>query len=178
VSNPVSLNTRTTPAQTNTDTQVNTAQKAKMQLNVSILQQSASISLNSSSDPLSLVYKSAINSINEQLQSDFGPDAIQNAMGQDNTPDGTAGRIVSMTTAFFSAFKDQHPGMEGDQALSKFMDTIKSGVEKGFSEARDILKGLNVLGGDIASNIDKTYDLVMKGFDDFAKAQTPSTDNA
>ncbi|WP_395406459.1 DUF5610 domain-containing protein [Pseudoduganella sp. UC29_106] len=58
------------------------------------------------------------------------------------------------------------------------MDTIKGGVEQGFKEARDILQGLNVLGGDVAANIDKTYELVMKGFDSFAKGQTPTTDNA
>src|SRR6185369_7580205 len=106
-------------------------------------------------------------SINEQLQADFGPDAIQNAASQDNTAEGTAGRIVSLSTAFFSAFQQQHTDLKGDDALNSFMDTIKGGIEKGFKEARDILKGLNVLGGDIASNIDKTYDLVQKGLDSF-----------
>jgi hypothetical protein len=36
------------------------------------------------------------------------------------------------------------------------------------TEAREILGGLNVLDGDIASNIDKTYDLVQKKLNDFA----------
>lgn len=172
MSNPVSINSRSTPA-TTTDTgnSLSPVQRAKAQLNVSILQQSASISLQSDKDPLALVYKSAITSINESLQADFGPDALQNAMGQDNSPEGTAGRIVSLSTAFFGAFQQQHPELEGDEALNQFMDTIKSGMEKGFKEARDILQGLNVLNGDIASNIDKTYALVTKGFDDFVAAQ-------
>lgn len=60
------------------------------------------------------------------------------------------------------------------------MDTIKGGIEKGFKEARDILKGLKVLGGDIASNIDKTYELVQKGLDAFAsnQRQASSTDES
>ncbi len=43
-----------------------------------------------------------------------------------------------------------------------------------FKEASDILSGLNVLNGDIASNIDKTYDLVQKGYADFEAAQSGS----
>jgi len=168
MSNPVSINTRSAPAAASSDTAISASQRAKMQLNVSILQESASISVQSANDPLALVYTSAITNINEQLQADFGPDAIQNALGQDNSPEGTAGRIVLLSTAFFGAYKNQHPEKEGEESLNAFMDTIKKGVEQGFKEAREILDGLKVLGGDIASNIDKTYELVMKGFDDFA----------
>jgi len=180
VSNPISVNTRATPATASSDTAISASTRAKMQLNVSILQESASVSLNSENDPLALVYKSAITSINEQLEADFGPDAIQNAAGQDNSPEGTAGRIVSLSTAFFSAFQQQHSELEGDESLNRFMDTIKGGIEKGFKEARDILQGLKVLGGDIAANIDKTYELVQKGLDDFVSKQSrqSSTDEA
>lgn len=180
MSNSISINTRATPATASNDTAVSASNRAKLQLNVSILQESASVSLKSENDPLALVYKSAITSINEQLQADFGPDAIQNAASQDNSPEGTAGRIVSLSTAFFSAFQQQHSELKGDDALNSFMDTIKGGIEKGFKEARDILKGLNVLGGDIASNIDKTYELVQKGLGDFVSKQgrQTSTDEA
>jgi len=180
VSNPISINTRATPAAASNDTAVSASSKARMQLNVSILQESASVSLKSENDPLALLYKSAITSLNEQLQADFGPDAIQNAMGQDNSPEGTAGRIVSLSTAFFGAFQQQHSELKGDEALNRFMDTIRGGIEKGFKEARNILQGLKVLGGDIASNIDKTYELVQKGLDDFVANQgrQSSTDEA
>lgn len=180
MSNPVSINTRATPAAASSDTAVTASNRAKMQLNVSILQESASISLNSGNDPLALLYKSAITSINEQLEADFGPDAIQGALGQDNSPEATAGRIVSLSTAFFGAFQQQHSELEGDEALTRFMDTIKGGIEKGFKEARDILTGLQVLDGDIAANIDKTYELVQKGLDDFVSRQgrQASTDEA
>ena len=137
--------------------------KAKAELNVSIVQASLTVSIKSGNDALSLVYKSAITNINEALKSDFGDNAIQNAASQDNSPEATADRIVSLSTAFYSAYKDQHPGVDEATSRQNFVDTIRKGVEQGFKEAKDILGGLKVLQGDVASNIDKTYDLVQKG---------------
>ncbi|UMR33048.1 DUF5610 domain-containing protein [Massilia sp. MB5] len=172
MSNPVSLNTRSnTVAGTGSDASVTPANKAKLQMNANILQASLSVSIGSQNDPLALVYKSALTSINEALKADYGENAVQNAVSQDNTPEGTAGRIVSLSTGFFDAYKKQNPGLNEDEALDKFMDTIKGGFEKGFKEARDILQGLKVLGGDIAANLDKTYELVQKGYADFVSSR-------
>ncbi|KQW88597.1 hypothetical protein ASC94_24650 [Massilia sp. Root418] len=145
--------------------------QARQQLNTAIVQASMSVAISSGNEPLALLYKSALTGINEALAPDFGPDAIQNAMGQDNTPEGTAGRIVSLSTAFFDAFKAQNKGMDEEAALQKFMDTIQGGVEQGFKEARGILEGLQVLKGDIAGNIDKTYELVQQGLQQFADSK-------
>ncbi|WP_255756172.1 DUF5610 domain-containing protein [Massilia sp. erpn] len=172
MSNPVSLNTRSnTVAGTGSDASVTPANKAKLQMNANILQASLSVSIGSQNDPLALVYKSALTSINEALKADYGENAVQNAVSQDNTPEGTAGRIVSLSTGFFDAYKKQNPTLGEDEALDKFMDTIKGGFEKGFKEARDILQGLKVLGGDISANIDKTYELVQKGYADFVSSR-------
>ncbi|MES2129120.1 MAG: DUF5610 domain-containing protein [Pseudomonadota bacterium] len=145
--------------------------KAKAELNVSIVRASLTVSLKAGDEPLALLYKSAITSINEALKGQYGEDAIENAVGQDNTPEGTAGRIVQLSTAFYDAYKEQHGGDGADEASQRqaFIDTIRGGVEKGFKEARDILDGLKVLNGDVAGNIDKTYELVQKGLDDFLK---------
>lgn len=144
---------------------------AKAQLNASIVTASLEVSIKSQNEPLALLYKSAINSLNEALYAEFGENAIQNAASQDNTPEGTAGRIVSLSTAFFEAYKQQHPSEDEAESLKTFMHTIKEGMERGFREAREILQGLGVLGGDIAANIDKTYELVQKGYADFEAAQ-------
>ena len=40
--------------------------------------------------------------------------------------------------------------------------------------ARDVLDGLKVLGGDIASGIQQTYELVQKGYDDFLASKLPA----
>ncbi|GGY83658.1 DUF5610 domain-containing protein [Pseudoduganella plicata] len=174
MANSVSLNAKSPPAETRAGSRVEAkpeltpTQRAKLQLNASIMQASASISIGAQDDPQALLYKSAITGINEALQAELGDNAVQNAASQDHSPEGTAGRILSFSTAFLGAYKKQNPGMEDSAAMEKFMDTIKGGIEKGFREARDILKGLNVLGGDIAGSIDRTYELVMKGLDDFA----------
>jgi Domain of unknown function (DUF5610) len=144
----------------------NTRTQAAAQLNSSILQ--SSITVNAGNEPLALVLKSAITGINEQLAPQFGENAIQNAASQDNSPEATAERIVSLSTAFLSAFKEQNPELSDDEAASKFLDTIKGGIEKGFAEAKDILQGLKVLSGDVASNIEKTFDLVQQGLAKFA----------
>lgn len=142
--------------------------QARQQLNTAIVQASMSVAISSGNEPLALLYKSALTGINEALAPDFGPDAIQNAAGQDNNPEGTAGRIVSLSTAFFDAFKAQHKGEDDDAVVQKFLDTIQGGVDQGFEEARGMLDGLQVLQGDISSNIDKTYELVKQGLQDFA----------
>lgn len=172
---PVSVTSSNTNAasqvQSRDDKALSPVAKAKADLNASIVQASLTVSINSSNEPLSVLLKTALTGINEALKDDFGENAIQNATSQDNTPEGTSGRIVSLSTAFFEAYKQQHPGEDEGELLNKFMDTIKGGVEQGFKEAREVLDGMKVLNGDIASNIDKTYELVQKGFDDFVSAQ-------
>jgi hypothetical protein len=153
---------------------VATAAKARGQLNVSIVQASLTVSIDAGNEPLALLYKSAITSINEELKSDFGEDALQNALGQDNTPEGTAGRIVSLSTAFYDAYRQQKGGDDSEATRTAFIETIRAGVERGFKEARGILDGLKVLNGDIAGNIDKTYDLVQKGLDAFIEPAADS----
>ena len=146
--------------------------KSHAQLNAAIVQSSIDVSINSGNEPLALLLQSAIAGINDLLKPEFGENAIQNAVDQDNTPDGTAGRIVSLSTGFFELFKQQHVGENEADVLKNFMATIRSGFEQGYGEARDILQGMNVLNGDVASNIDKTYELVQKGYADFEAAQS------
>lgn len=150
---------------------VSTKEEAKTQLNTSIVTASFDVAISSGNESLALLYKSAINSINVVLKQERGDNAIQNAFGQDNTPEGTAGRIVSISTGFYEAFKRQHPGENEADVLSKFMSTIKSGFEQGYKEATEILQGLGVFSGDIKSGIEKTYALVTQGYADFEAAQ-------
>lgn len=144
--------------------------RAATQLNASIIKASIEVSISSQNEPLALLLTTAINDINELLAPEFGENAIQNAVSQDNTPEGTAGRIVSLSTGFFEAFKQQHAGEDEAEVLKNFMATIRKGFEQGYNEARDILQGMGVLNGDIASNIDKTYELVQQGYADFEAA--------
>jgi hypothetical protein len=153
-------------------------EKARLQQNAAILQASVSVAIGSQNDPLALLYKSAITGINEKLQAQFGENAVQNAVSQDNSPEGTAERIVSLSTGFFEIYKKQHPGEDEGELLTKFMDTIRGGFESGFKEASDILQGMKVLNGNIAGNIDKTYELVQKGYAAFEAARRPAPADA
>lgn len=155
-----------------------TPQITRQQLNQSILQASLSVSISSQNDPLALVYKSAIENLNDILKPQLGDNAIQNAASQDNSPEATAGRIVSFVKNAFAMYSQVNPMNPDGSTADKFLSLIQAGVDKGFKEARGILDSLNVLNGDIASNIDKTYDLVQKGLADFAASlKTPPADD-
>ena len=102
---------------------------------------------------------------------------------QDNSPEATADRIVSMSTAFFDGYARQHPNKPPEDVARDFVDIIRGGFEKGYNEAASILKGLGVLeeGGTIATEIGKTFALVQQGYDDFLESklqalQLPSSD--
>jgi hypothetical protein len=146
---------------------VSSESQLRSQLNVQILQSSLEVSIQAGGKSQELVFRAAIDRINEQLAPSMGPDAIQGAMNQDNSPEATAGRILSLSTGFYDAYAARRSGDDPTQVAKDFVDLVRGGFEKGFNEARDILKGLDVFKGDIASGVMKTFDLVQKGFDDF-----------
>ena len=123
------------------------------------------------STSLALLYRTAIDRINEMLTPELGPNAIGNAVAPVQTPEATAGRIVAMTTAFYDAYAGhaRNKGKDPDVLIQDFVNLIRGGFEKGFGEAKDILSGLGVMGKDspIEQGINQTYALVMQGFDDF-----------
>ena len=150
-----------------------TVQDQGSQLNAQIVQSSLDVSISSGNAGLALLYRSAIEHLNEQLAPELGPKAIQHAMSQDNSPEGTAGRILSQTLAFFDGYARQHPNKEPEQLLRDFVDTVRGGFEKGYNEAASILEGLGVMGegSHVAAEIGKTYQLVQQGYDDFLQSR-------
>lgn len=59
------------------------------------------------------------------------------------------------------------PDMDEQERLDSFLRIIGGAIDQGFNEAKDILKGLNVYEGEIESNVDATYDFVLKGLAQF-----------
>lgn len=147
--------------------------RSKAQLNTQIVQASLTVSIGAGNEPQQLVLRSVIDKLNELMDDGSGVSALDAASKQDNSPEGTAGRIVSLATAFYDAFAAKHPNDDESETAASFIETIRSGVEQGFKDARGILEGLSVLQGDVAGNVDKTYDLVMKGLDDFLATFQP-----
>ena len=146
-----------------------TSGSIKQQFNSAIIQSSLELSVSTGNESLALIYKAAIEGINDVLEPELGSNAIQNTYdsGLDVSPEATAERIVSLSTAFFFSYQEQHPELSDEQAANKFADIIGGGIDKGFAEAREILEGLKVLEGDIAKNIDTSYDLVQQGLKAF-----------
>ena len=131
-------------------------------LDAAIVDTNLSLSAGDTNNSLTLVLKTAIEGINTELEPTLGPGAIQAAVdsGLDVSPEATAERIVSLSTAFLPAYLDANPELDSETAVNQFIDVISGGIDQGFAEAREILDGLQVLNGDIASNIDATYELV------------------
>ncbi len=158
----------TRAAQANT-----TPSTQRSQQNKQIVQASMDVSIKSADSSLALLYRTAIDRINLVLEPELGPNAIGSAPTEMFTPEATAGRILSLSTAFYDAYAAQHKDQDAKTVARNFVDLIRGGFERGFGEARDILGGLNVLGADspIEQGINQTYALVMKGYDDFLAAK-------
>ena len=147
------------------------ASTLRSEQNARVLQASMDVSIKSANSSLALLYRAAIDRINEELAPELGPNAIGDAAMPVGAPEATAGRILSMSTAFYDVYAAQAKNKDKDAetVARDFVNLIRGGFERGFGEARDILSGLGVLGEDspIEQGISKTYALVMQGFDDF-----------
>ncbi len=141
----------------------------KKQRNAAIIESSLTYSNSVADEPLSLILKTALQGINEALAESGITTSVEDAYesGMDFSPEASADRIVTFSTQFFDAYKEDYPEMDEEQALTTFVDIISGGIEQGFAEAKDILEGLKVLDGEIATNIEKTYDLVRDGLQAF-----------
>lgn len=94
---------------------VSSESQLRSQLNVQILQSSLEVSIQAGGKSQELVFRAAIDRINEQLAPSMGPDAIQGAMNQDNSPEATAGRILSLSTGFYDAYAARRSGDDPTQ---------------------------------------------------------------
>lgn len=158
--------------ETQASTPVDTSDRGlRAQQNAQILKASMEVSIKSSNNSLTLLYRTAVDRLNEILTPELGPNAIGGKDAPDASPEATAGRILSMSTAFYDAYAalSKNKGKDAETVARDFVDLIRGGFERGFGEARDILTGLGVLGKDspVEQGINNTYALVMKGYDDF-----------
>lgn len=137
--------------------------------NSQILQASLQVSIQAGSDSLALLYRTAVDEINNVLAPDLGPDAIHNAMSQDNSAQATAGRIVGLSTVMFNAYAARYPDKDMEVVAKDFVNVVRGGFEQGYKEAEDILNSLGVLsaGSPVAEGISQTFALVQKGYDDW-----------
>ncbi|MBZ9610465.1 DUF5610 domain-containing protein [Rheinheimera maricola] len=145
------------------------AAQAKRTQNTAILKANEQVSLRSNNDSLSLLYKTALEGINAELEPVLGENASQKIYdsGIDTSPEATAERIIAFATAFYSRYKELSGAESEEKTLDNFLAVITPGIDKGFTDAKDILKGLKVYEGDVETGVDSTYDMVMQGLASF-----------
>jgi len=141
-------------------------------LNASILESALKFEGTIASQPQALLLKTALEGINESLKELGAEKTVEQSAeeGIDVSPQATAERIVSLSTNFLPLYLEQNPEMDEQEGVAKFIDIISGGIDQGFEEAKEVLDGLNVLEGDIANNIDATYELVQQGLADFVES--------
>ncbi|MDH3355017.1 MAG: DUF5610 domain-containing protein [Chromatiales bacterium] len=156
-------------AKTGKNDSVGIQESSRNKLNQAILSSASEVSLSSGNKSLHLLYRSAIDSLNETLAPELGDNAIERAAEtpEDFTPENTAERIASFALNFYSAYQGQHPEMSKEDSVNSFIELMSGAVEKGVNEARGILDGMGVLEGDVAGNIDKTMALIQERFEAF-----------
>jgi hypothetical protein len=141
----------------------------KQKLNAAIMENQLKLSTGEDDNSMKLLYKTALEGINSELEAEFGPNAaekIKNS-GIDTSPQATADRIVGFATAYYQKYAEQYPDLPEEERMDKFLALVGGGVDKGFEDARGILDGLGVLEGKIAEDIDSTYSLIQEGFAKF-----------
>lgn len=176
----------------------------KQELNQSILQSQLDISLKSENKSLGLLYRTVLSAVGKSLKNDGEkpplpeqaadratearnkdkPGVGNNPYSQteDTSPQATADRIVAFATNFYQQYREQNKDLTDEDAMTKFMDIIGGGIDKGFTEARDVLDGMGELQGKVKEDIDSTYELIQKGLQSFReltleKAKENSTTN-
>lgn len=168
------------PASANVKAQENYSQMlektGKAQMNAAILQANEKVALQSGNNSLSLLYKTALEGINKELEPIFGKNAAQKIYdsGIDTSPEATAGRIVGFATSLFSLYQQQRPSDDQEQQLDDFMAVIGKGIEQGFADAIKILEGLQVFNGEVKTGVDATYELVQQGLQSFREKMLES----
>jgi hypothetical protein len=116
---------------------------------------------------LSLSAQKIIDKINELLKTQL-PDGVQSLKTEDVTPEATAERIVSTVTGLFSSYSKQHPELEGKDLLDGFMKEARDGVQQGYDDAFNILKGLGAFEYDgVQAGVEQTKTLIGNKLDAF-----------
>ncbi|UJF22869.1 DUF5610 domain-containing protein [Shewanella sp. OMA3-2] len=156
------------------------SQITKRLMNGQILAAQEKVTLSSGDQSLALLYRSAIDAIDAELDLVLGENKPSKSMEVevDYSPTATADRIVQFATGFFGLYQQQNPDADFEGQLNSFMDKISKAIDDGFGQAKSILSGLKVLQGDIAAGVDSTYEHIQSGLAKFKLGMLPSTEDS
>jgi len=96
--------------------------------------------------------------IADKLKERFGEEGIElkGLQAEDFTPEKVSERILGFVSGRILSEQDK-------DKQTDLMAQAREGIERGFAEAKDILKSLDVLNGKVKTDIDSTYDLIQQG---------------
>lgn len=97
------------------------------------------------------------------------PDALKGNAG-DYTPAKVADRVLGFIEQRLST--EAAAGAD-PQKLQGLLAQARQGVEQGFAEARKILDGMGLLQGQVASDIDDTYQRIQQGLNELEPTMAP-----
>lgn len=73
------------------------------------------------------------------------------------SPHDMADKIAQLTIQSYQTFKLNHLNLDNKTAIKDYLDKVHKGLEKGFTEAQNILENLGALNEGSRLNINKTY---------------------
>lgn len=123
-------------------------------------------------DTTGLILQRAMARIEELFAPHLPEGAIKKAVdsGLDTSPEATAKRIVSFAAQLIGraeATQADLPVSEQRSRLQLF-ENVRTGMERGFADARAILDALKVLNGAIEETVNTTHDLARQQLSDLA----------
>jgi hypothetical protein len=96
-----------------------------------------------------------------QILGDKVPGGIESLKPEDTTSEATADRVVTGITAFFDAYAKQNPELDAEELIEQFMSEARKGVEEGYNDAFEVLKGLGAFEYDgVQEGVEKTKALI------------------
>ncbi len=113
--------------------------------------------------------KALLSEITNKLNQQFGlqgSQKLQYLQPEDYGPQAVADRILGFVEGHINA---KAKGGASDDELNDLLSQARQGIDKGFSEAEDILKGLDMLNGKVKQDINDTYNLLQDGLTNFEK---------
>lgn len=118
--------------------------------------------------------KELILKLNEILREEL-PDGVESLDPKQFTPEATADRIVKQITGLFPSYAASNPELEDGEALSRFVEAVRSGVEQGFNSAVGTLEGIGAFEVEgLREQLDQTMTLVDQKLTEFEKVQRES----
>jgi len=122
-------------------------------------------SIDTGEKPMELLFKATVEGINEVL----GENTIQGEYDSvsDVGSSAMAEKIVSLSVASYPQYVEQNPDIPADEIAGSFVNAIVEGLDKGMTETKELLSGLDVLDEASASIIDTVYDEIKQGLQSF-----------